>query len=208
MSNGTGLTLVLDWDRSLLRPLEERGLEKALTNAMMKAGGDAIRAMRAESNRSIRARKRIKASYVTRGLALRFPRSTKSIGDLEWKIVVSNDPVPMAAYQHRQVKSGVSVAINRGKRSIVRHAFMVTLKSGHRGVYVREESAKTSDGRDSKRRVRKNRLPLKELFSSRIADVFRDNGMVPAVFSRGNAVFGSSLSRLLPLEVEKLRKAG
>ncbi len=185
------VSLALQWDQSMLRPLQAQGLEKALTRAMSKAGGDAIRAMRAESNRAIRARKRMRAGVVSRGLVLRMPRGARHIDDLVWKISVSGAPVPLGAYPSRQVKKGVSVAVNKGKRSILVGAFIATMKSGHQGIF---------------RRKGKGRLPIEELFSTRISDVFNDTGMLPAVFARGNAVFGSSFKRLLPLEIEKAKK--
>lgn len=48
-------------------------------------------------------------------------------------------------------------------------------------------------------------LPFRELFTTRISDVFGDNGMVPAVHQRAQNMFSSSFSRLLPLEIGKLR---
>lgn len=184
------MELALKWDRSLLKPFQTRAMERALTSAMKKAGGDAIRAMRAESNRAIRARKRMRASAVSRGLVLRMPVGAKHLDDLVWRIVVSNAPVPLGAYPARQIKKGVSVAVNKGKRSVVSGAFLATMKSGHQGIF---------------RRKGKARLPIEELWSTRISDVFRDSGMLPAVFARGQSVFTKSFDRLLPLEMGRAK---
>ena len=185
------MELTLDWDRSLLTPFRGQALERAVTRALSKAGGDAIRGMKAESNRQIRARKRIKAGKVTKALPLTFPRGVKHLDDLAWRMDVSGAAFPLAAYPFRQVKRGVSVAVNAGKRNIVRGAFVATLKSGRTGIF---------------RRVGKARLPIKELYTTRITDVFKDAAMIPAIQRRGQAVFSSSFSRLLPLELAKAKR--
>lgn len=184
------MELTLDWDRSLLTPFRGQALERAVTRALSKAGGDAIRGLKAESNRQIRARKRIKAGKVTKALPLTFPKG-KHIDDLAWRMDVSGAAFPLAAYPFRQVKRGVSVAVNTGKRNIVGGAFVATLKSGHIGIF---------------KRVGKSRLPIKELYSTRISDVFKDPGMIPTIQRRGQAVFSASFSRLLPLELAKSKR--
>lgn len=196
------MNLTFEWDRSQIQPLRDRGLERALLSSLRKSGGDAIRAMRAASNRSIRFRKNMKAGAVSKGLVLRMPRSTRSIEDLEWRVDVSGSPFPLSAYPARQVGArvrgrkgrkevsagGVRVSVNKGRASFVQGAFIAKLKSGHRGIFVRRGL---------------KRLPIDELFSTRISDVFRDNGMIPAVFARGSTVFSASMGRLLPLEIAK-----
>lgn len=186
--------LILDWDKSQLGILRERGLERALTRALSKAGGDAIRAISAASTRAVRFRKRVKAKRVRDAFRLRFPRGAKHLDDLQWALVVSRQPIPLADYPRGQTKTGVTVGVNKGKRSLIKGAFLATMKSGHQGVFVRE-----SHGKGSKR------LPIRELFSSTVLDVFSDGGMVPAVMERGNQVFKSSFARLLPLEIAKGR---
>ena len=68
------MELALRWDQSMLQPIRSQGLERALTRALSKAGGDAIRAVRVESSRTVRARKRMKLSRVNKALSLDFPR--------------------------------------------------------------------------------------------------------------------------------------
>lgn len=180
--------LRFEWDQSTLQPLREQGLERALFRTLRMSGGDAIRAMRTASNRAIRFRKRMKASSVTRGLVLRMPRGRQVIENLEWRVDVSGASVPLSAYPYRQIKSGVSVAVNKGKRKHIKGAFVARMQSNHVGIFVRRG---------------KGRLPIDELFSTRISDVFSDHGMVPAVFARGSQVFSTSFARLLPLELAK-----
>ncbi len=185
------MALTLQWDRSQLGILRERGLERALTRALSKAGGDAIRAISAASTRAIRGRKRVKAKRVRDAFSLRFPRGAKHIDDLAWALQVRRVPIPLGDYPRTQTKKGVTVAVNKGeKRALIKSAFLATMKSGHTGVFVREG---------------KKRLPIRELFSSTVLDVFNDSGMVPGVLAQGQAKFSSSFARLLPLEIAKGR---
>lgn len=162
----------------------------AIRRAMRKAGGDAIRAMRAEGKRHIRDRKWIKAGQIAKGLALRLPRSFSS--DMEFRLDVSGKAFPLAAYPHRQTKKGVSVKVNRsaGSRTLILGAFVATMRSGHAGIFMRKGN---------------KRLPIEELFSTRLVDAFQDAGFIPGVQHRGVSVFRAAFKRLLPLEIERLQ---
>lgn len=199
------IELSLKWDAKQLKALRAQGLEQAITRAVKRAGGDAIRSMRAEANRQVRARKRMKAGRVTKGLRLNFPRGARHIDDLVWRIDISGEPVQLYAYPNRQVKRGVSVAVNVGKRTIVKGAFIAKMASGRIGVFMRESDARwRAPTRGSKRK--KSGLPIRELFSSRISDVLRDSGAIPALHGRGQLVFNNAFARLLPLELGKAKR--
>ena len=157
--------------RRLLNP--GRKLEKALA----KATTSAARALRAAATKNVRQRKRFKVSKLKKSLPLR------RVNAQEWRMDVSGEPMPVAAFPHRQTAKGVSVAINQGQRKLIKSAFVATMKSGHRGVF---------------RRVGKGRLPIEELFTTRVSDVFNDNGMLPFVLARTQDVFRSTLERLMP----------
>lgn len=191
-------------DTAQLERLARDGLEKAVVTAARFAGRDAIRALRVDVSREIRQRKRFKVSTVNKALALNFPRSPRTLESLAWSMTASGKPVPVAAFPHREVRNGarggrlmlrghrgVRVEINVGQPTIIKNAFVATLKSGHEGVF---------------RRVGKARLPIKELFTTRITDVIQDRGFVPARFQRAGLVFGSTFSRVLPIEIEKLKQ--
>jgi len=182
--------LVLSWDTSKIQPLRDGGLERALFRAVSKAGGDAIRAARVASSRTVRFRKRFRVSKVNQGLPIRFPRGPRVLDDLEWRITPSGETMPVSAFPGaRQVKLGASVGINRQRKTIP-GAFVAKMKSGHVGVFKRRGS---------------KRLAIDELFSTKISDVFRDGGMIPAVHTRAQVVFSASFARLLPLEIARGR---
>jgi hypothetical protein len=84
--------------------------------------------------------------------------SGTDIAGMSWAVDVSGEPVPLVAYPYRQTKQGVSVEVNRGKRTLLKGAFVATLKSGHVGVFRRQGKA---------------RLPIEELRGSSLVQSMR-----------------------------------
>jgi len=162
---------------------------KAVAKALAKAGRDAIRSAKTAGGRAVREKKRISVKHANRAIVLSFPRS-KEISALVWRMDVSGAPVPVVAFPYRQTRAGVSVAINVGKRTLIRSAFEATMLSGHTGVFLRRT---------------KKRLPIKELFTTRVSDVFNDTGVLQSVAAKGLDAFDRTFQRVLPLELEKLR---
>lgn len=185
------LAIALQWDRKQLQALRAQNLERAITKTMRWAGRDAIRAVKASGSKGVRAKKRMKAGRVNASLVLTFPKGAKHIDDMAWRMDVSGKPIPLVDFPNRQTKKGVSVAVNRGRRVLVVSAFRATMKSGHTGIF---------------RRQGEKRLPIDELFSTRVSDVFLDGGFVPALLARGQLVFNATFNRVLPLELEKLKR--
>ncbi len=175
------------WDKSGMAALATGPLKRAIIRALKKAGATALRDMRSEAVKRIRQRKRIKPRFISRALSLRRNRSG-DIASMAWAVDVSGDPVPLVAYPHRQTARGVSVEVNRGKRTLVKGAFVATMKSGHEGVF---------------RRRGKARLPIDELRGSRPVDALLHKGEAEGVAERGGRSFGDTFRRVLPLEVRK-----
>lgn len=197
------VSLQLSWDRSTLAPVQDQRMHRALFRALSKSGGDAIRAARVASGRIVRFRKAFRVSRVNRGLVLAFPRQPRGdISQLEWRVNVSGSMSPVGSFAsvrgfgqrirgrkgRKEVSPGGVIAkINAGRSSRIPGAFLATMKSGHRGVFMRTGAK------------------VKELFTSRVSDVFSDAGMPEHVLERAQQVFGRSFDRLLPLELAKLK---
>lgn len=162
-------------------------LDAATRRAAQMAGSSAIKAMRAEGSRQIRSRKAMKVAAIGKAVTVIYPTSKAT---LLWRVKASGNIVPVSAFPHRQTKKGVAVEINKGSRKVIRSAFLATMKSGHKGVF---------------RRTGKNRLPIKEAFTTKVSDAFRD--AIPAVTARGSEVFASTFARVLPLEAAKRKGA-
>lgn len=176
------------WDRSGIAALETGPLKRALVRTLRKAGATALRDMRAEASKRVRQRKRIKAKYVSRAITMARPEGS-DIATLEWAINVTGEPVPLVAYPHRQTAKGVSVEVNRGKRTLLKGAFVATMpESGHRGVF---------------RRRGLKRKPIDELLGSRPVDALLHEGEAQGVADRGGESFAATFARLLPIEIAK-----
>jgi hypothetical protein len=179
--------LEVEWDMSEVEKLRNAGFEKAVTRTAKKAGRDSIRALKSAAVRSIRFRKRIRLRKINDSL----PTSTRGGNDLEsleWRMDVSGDPIPLVDFPHRQTAQGVTVAVNANSRKLIKSAFVATLKSGHEGVF---------------RRRGKARLPIDELFSTKVLDLFNDDGMIPAISERARVAWETTWFRVLPLELAK-----
>lgn len=133
----------------------------------------------------------MKLGRVNAALVLTFPKGSKHIDDLVWRMGASGAPVPVSEYPYRQTKRGVSLSINKGRRVLLAGAFVATMRSGHVGVY---------------RRRGDKRLPIDEVFTTRVSDVLRNDGLMERLHARAQEVFSSSFARLLPLELAKTKR--
>jgi hypothetical protein len=175
------------WDKSGIAALEAGPMKGALRRALRKAGATAQRDMRSEASKRVRAMKRIKSSFVRRAITMRRSRGG-DVSDFMVAVDVDGDPVPLTAYPNRQTKKGVSVEVNRGKRTLLKGAFKAKMRSGHVGIFRRQGKA---------------RLPIDELRGSRPVDALLHKGEAAAVAARGGKSFMDTLARVLPLEIAK-----
>ncbi len=181
------ISISAKWDRSRLAGLEPGPFKRAVVKALRKAGQTALRDMRSATSKAIRRRKRIRPSYIGRAMTLRKSKGSE-IADMSWALDLDGKPVPLIAYPVRQTRRGVSVEVNRGRRTIVKGSFIASMRSGHRGVFKRDGKA---------------RLPIRELRGSRPVDAMLHKGEAAAVAKRGGASFGATFVRILDLEVSK-----
>ena len=187
--------LTFTWNRKQLGVFKGRRVETAAVMALRKAGGDAIRAARAESKRGVRTRTRIRAGYLSdKALPLAFPSGRSSSlrdGTLAWRMDVSGKEVPLGEYPRRQTRRGVSVEVQRGKRVLLTSAFLAKAKTGRLGVFLRPTT---------------KRYPMGHRLGPSVADNMADGRVPDAALRRAIHVMDSAFTRLLPLELAKLKK--
>ena len=176
---------------------EIKGLEPWLQNAnkytlrsIKNAGTSALRAMKTEASRRIRETKGIQAQQMDAVFTLNYP--SFSSDPLVWGLTAKAKPVPLLAFGARQTKRGVSVEVTKGKRTIIPHAFIATMQSGHKGVFVRKGSKQIARKGSY---VGKARQPIKELFSASVASSLTHARAW--VVDRGWAVFTTTFKRLM-----------
>ncbi len=195
--------LELRFDSRDLEIWRDRKVEAAVTRAVAKAGSDAIRAIRIDSSREVRAKKRLKLGQVNKSLVVFYPTNRRELSSLVWRMDVSGKPIPVIDYPGarkilttKKRGGGVGVTINQGgQRKVIRSAFVAVMKSGHKGVFRR-----TTKGGP--------RLPIKELYTTKVSDVFKDSGFVPSIYARAQVVFGGSVERNLKIELDKIKVGG
>jgi hypothetical protein len=181
----------ITWNKGEAAHANSAGVNRAIFNTAKKAGRDSVRALKAAATRSVRFRKKIPVRFVNDSMPVT-SRSAKDLESLEWTMRVEAKPIPVVQFPNRQVRRGVTVAINAGGRKLIKHAFVATMKSGHTGVFMRRG---------------KSRLPIDELYSTRVIDVFEDNGMIDAVTARARDTWDATWDRVLPLELDKIGKS-
>lgn len=179
----------ITWESSSAAWLKEKRLQRALMAALKKAGGDGIRAARAEAKRRTRERVRIRAGYLAdKALPLTFPRGATTVEGLEWVMRVSGRPVPLGEYPRRQTRKGVSVEVVKGRRMLIQHAFLATAKTGRKAVFLRPSSA---------------RYPMGHRLGLGVADSMKDGLTPTAALQLGLARMNSAFARLFPIELGK-----
>ncbi|HAV56618.1 MAG TPA: hypothetical protein DCX45_03650 [Acinetobacter junii] len=98
--------------------------------------------------------------------------------------IAANRDLPLIAFGAKKVPQGVSVTVKKGQQKIIKHAFIATMISGHKGVFQRYKGTVKS----SKRKVAKNyvwdrtagenfvpRLPIDELYSKGAGHIITQN---------------------------------
>lgn len=167
------VTVKVDADqvRRALDGLSEATSRRAIVRSLNRA----ITAGNTEAGRVVREELNLKLSAVKEAVSVR-----KASSSLTASIIIAPKPVPLIDYAARQTKPGVTVKVKRqGGRTLVRSAFIAAMKSGHRGVFTRTSKS----GQVSKR------LPIRELFSTSVRQLFKRASAVKRVGDRAARVF-------------------
>lgn len=181
----------IEFNKRDVRALSEKSLTRAMTKASKKAASTSVRDMRSEANKRIRARKRLKIKDIKKAMVVKRNRG-KKIGDMEWGILMKGDKMSLIKYPHSvSKKRGVSVSVNKGKRTRLPHSFVARMRTGHMAIFHR-----TGD----------DRTPIEERLGSRPVDALLHRGEAEGVRDRARKSFGATMNRVLPLELEKARK--
>lgn len=151
--------------------------QKAVVSALNKTAEQA----RTEASKQVRAAgynitaKEIKKSF-------KIERAKPS--NLVVMLKSTGQPIALINYGAHLTKSGVSVQV-KGGRQILRHAFIIRMKNGHRGVFERTGQARVKGATvmllGKKRRVN---LPIKELMGPSIPQSLANMTVERAVMAK------------------------
>ena len=180
-----GVTVKADYQRALARL--DLSIDQVKT-ATFRAINKVATSGRASASKEIRSTGYgIKAAAVKKAISI--SKATKA--DLNAIVRAKGRPIPLIAYGARKTQAGVSVNVLHG-RKIIRGAFIATMPSGHRGVFVRVDSAagRALGGSNRKgahitrgryRSQDRHGLPIDELFGPSIPAAFKSTAVMDAV---------------------------
>lgn len=192
------ITLKLDLkSRNLLERFASKA-QRSLVSASKKAGASALRKMKADTSRVIRAEKNLKVSKVK--LLIKSHTQNASVADkLGWRITVNGAAIPIGSFPMRQLKGGIKFKANKGSWGSYKGAFIATMKNGHRGAFTRTD--KTNSRREKYRNTQgkknKSQLPIKELHTSGASSAFKERHNVKRVLDVGGNEFESTFVRVI-----------
>lgn len=184
-----------DWDsRELPFKRGDKRVEKALARALRLAGNQALRVAQDATVRYVQGKKLVAEATVRKGTPLTSPPSSAPISALEWTEKVSGKGMPLSKFPFIATRLGTMVHVNATSSfKLLPHTFVRRLRTGHLGIFQRK-------GED--------RLPIKELWTTRISDAMSDPGAVDGVHQAAAERLQSAFARGLERELAKLRRKG
>lgn len=180
-----------------LEAFEREAIPKALSRSLNRTAEQA----RTQASREIRTHYYVSARAISRAIKIIRAREREPTAAVEG----TGPPLPLVAFGARPTKRGVSVAVKRGHRKLIRGAFIARMKSGHLGVFGRGEYV---GGKFIPRlkRLRRggNDLPITELKTIGVPVAMRSRAVLRAVEAKIRQVFPSILERELRFYISRL----
>lgn len=164
----------------------EKAIIRALNKTAITARADAAKSIRAEGYN-------IKAAAIKKSFA-----TTKAAkGRLVVVLRATGKPIALIEYGARQTKSGVSVQV-KGGREVLRHAFIATMKSSHKGVFERTGAARLkAPKRVAGSKTRRVNVPIVEKFGPSIPATLANDAIQKAIQQKINQRFPTVLAQEL-----------
>jgi hypothetical protein len=180
----------IEIDKSSLLRLElalahiKDGAKRAAAGAINKT----LPTVRTHASQLIRQEVTIKSEYAKKTMYLQYANSGRVVA----KFSVRSGQQPLARFDVRQVKQGVSVKVRRNKpRKVIREAFIITFASGHKAVVWRKyghrkDPKAVRPGLAYARLKHEFRFPLGQLFGPRTSDIVSNPEVMNALLAKGN----------------------
>jgi len=154
---------------------------------VQRATNEMLSGLQTESVKLIGAKVTAKAAVIREHFSIKKMARDRLAAEL----ICTGPPLALIKYTATKVKKGVSVRVLKAnKKTVVKHAFIATMKSGHKGVFWR---------RFDDFRVKANpnfqygflkgteyALPIEELYGPAIADIFDDPDIINPVLANAN----------------------
>lgn len=183
-----------EWDSRDMQVFRGGRIELALSRALRMAGNAALKEAQGASSLHVTSKKLISSDAVVKGLPLVFPSRKDAISSLVWEEKISGQAMPLAKFPYIQTGHGASVRVNATSGfKLISNAFTLRLNSGHVGIFQRKG---------------KDRLPVKELWTTRISDSMSDPGAIDRAHASALGVFASTFEQGMAREIAKLKRKG
>lgn len=193
-SNAAELARDID---GLQADIERKALVSALNRTATTVRAEAVREIRAEY-KGFKARVIRDAMNIERAFA----------GKLTAAVVVSGRRIPLIELMTSANRRGVRVRVKGGTK-LIPHAFVTTLRSGHKGIFVRAESSKGVNivfRRGEGSRVRPwpaHDLPITELTTLSLPTAFLQKKVQAKLDVLASDAFNKNFARELAFRVSR-----
>lgn len=196
---GFGFDLKIDGLEELQQDLS--ALRKQMPKITERSLNKAMRGVKTDASKEIRKQVTAKKKDVDR--TMRVIKASAKRGMLSTALVATGKPMPLAGYKVRQLKGGVKVSVRKDTPAqVVPHAFIASMKSGHRGVFQRKVRHQDSNSnvpfsRSGRKRPReqyaamarkkggrKYALPIQELYGPAIPSIMRNQDVMGSLKSQ------------------------
>jgi|SRR6185436_18436295 len=158
--------------------LDQKGYRKVILRSLTKV------ATQAETfgNKKVRETYNLKRADVDKAISV----TPASVSKLQVDIRVKGQRLPLFTLNAKQFGKGVKVTIKKGGRTLLPHAFVATMKSGHTGVFLR------SKDKFMQNRLRKfvhgpvqqsKRQAIEEKFTISVPEMFRSKVIIDGIES-------------------------
>ena len=175
-------TDLLSVDRSLA------AIKAGAPDAIRFATNNVLSSVKTASSKQIRQHVTAKATAVNKTLTVK----KMFVNDMSANITCTGEPLPLISYRVSQVVRGVNVQVLvKGSKKLVEHAFIATMRSGHKGVFWRKDTrrgtsrrfpvgkrTKVPTGRKAGEQATTFQLPIHELYGPRVPDVLTKDAVM------------------------------
>ena len=169
--------------------------ERALRSAAARSLNRAATTVRQEATTRIRETLNLKSSDVKNAIQIDKASAREDLLTMKATLIPDRHGIPLVAFSPREKtiktkdgkKTGVTVKV-KTERKLVVGAFLATMPNGHVGIFKRRG---------------KSRLPIKEAFSTSVADIFKNKDFLDSLKAFSRQVFEQNFTRELKYQLSK-----
>lgn len=198
-------------------------LKGAGTRVTVRAVNKTLSGVKTDSSAAIRVEVTAKKAAVDET----FKISKASAANPRAYIASTGKPLALIDYSSRQTNNGVSVQVRKDRtRKVVKHSFIASMKSGHKGVFWRrwhEKSTTMKLNKTDKAIMRSGfvwsaklnryvpmawlpkqyRLPIEELYGPRVPDIMSNDPVMKSILTKADDRLHKNIVHELDYELSK-----